>query len=113
MTREYFVELCNRIETYVGLDNFKSKQYLHQLCVGIISEKKNNMIDDAHQKSISGFLSGKVKLALNFHILYGGSYIDLALLYEAKFTYSYKKFHCVIENWINDDRLVNSSGDDI
>ena len=38
--------------------------------------------------------------------------MDLALLYEVGMTYAYKKFHDVVHNWINDDRLVDINGED-
>ena len=38
--------------------------------------------------------------------------MDLALLYEARFTHSYEIFHHVIANWINDDKLVNIKGEE-
>ena len=62
---------------------------------GIITEK--NLVK-AHQKSTGGFISNEVKLALTLCLLSGGSCMDLALLYETGFTYSYKNFHHVIAN---------------
>ena len=69
-------------------------------------------MDDAHMKSTGGFISGEVKLALTLRLMAGGSYMDLALLYETGFTYSYEIFHDVLSNWINDDKLVNINGEE-
>ena len=38
-------------------------------------------------------------------LLSGGSYLDLALLYEVSSSYAYKMFHYVVNNWILDDPL--------
>ena len=38
--------------------------------------------------------------------------MDLALLYKTGFTYSFKKIHRVIANWINSNKLVNINGEE-
>ena len=60
----------------------------------------------AHEESTGGFISGEIKLALTLLLLAGGSYLDLALLFEMGFTYSYVVFHDVIGGWITDDGFV-------
>ena len=65
-----------------------------------------------HEKSTGGFISGEVKLAITLRILAGGSYLDLALLYDTSSSYAYEIFHSVIKNWILDDKLVKISGAD-
>ena len=65
----------------------------------------------AHQKSTGGFISGEVKLAMTLRVLAGGSYMDLSLLYETSFSYSYKIFHCVTSKWINNDEFININGE--
>ena len=46
-----------------------------------------------------GFVSGEVKLALTLRLLLtGGTYMDLALLYEVGMTYAYKILHGVVCN---------------
>ena len=65
-----------------------------------------------HVQSTGGFVPGEVKLALMLSLLAGGTYMDLTLLYEVKMTYVYKVLHAIVCNWINDDRLVNSNGED-
>ena len=59
-----FTKLCERIETNVGRENFKSKQYLNKVRAGMITERKKINIAHAHQKSTGGFISGEVKLTL-------------------------------------------------
>ena len=48
--------------------------------------------------------------ALTLRLLAGGSYLDLALLFEMLFTYSYVVFHDVIGDWILDNRFVKIDG---
>jgi hypothetical protein len=36
----------------------------------------------AHIATYGGFICGEIKLALVLHLLAGGSYLDLALLFE-------------------------------
>jgi hypothetical protein len=50
------------------------------------------------------FLSGEVKLALMLHILGGGLYLDMALLFESSFNHSRKIVKYVVKN-----RLVHES----
>jgi hypothetical protein len=45
-------------------------------------------------------------------ILAGGTYLDLALLFETGSSYAYQIFHNVLEKWILDDRLVKINGED-
>eukprot|EP00986_Skeletonema_menzelii_P016744 scaffold15713_cov91-Skeletonema_menzelii.AAC.1 len=52
-----------------------------------------------HDKSTGGFISGEVKLALRLRILAGGSYLDLALLFDRSSSSSHAYailFHGVI-----------------
>ena len=111
MTREFFAQLWEQIDANAGRENFKSENYLKEVCAGIIAGKRNNLVK-AHQKSTGGFISGEVKLFLTLCLLLGGLYMDLALLYETGFAYSYKTIHHVIANWINNDKLVNINGED-
>ena len=69
-------------------------------------------MEKAHAESTGGFISGEIKLALTLRLLAGGSYLDLSLLLEIGFTYSYEIFHHVVSQWINDNNLVNISGED-
>ena len=69
-------------------------------------------MNNTHVQSTRGFLSGEVKLALTLRLLAGGSYMDLAILYEVGMTYPYKILHDVVRDWIDDDRLININGED-
>jgi hypothetical protein len=113
MSKECFHLLAERIETNVGEETFKSESYLDDLMhskspkdIAVIKMMK------AHEGSTGGFISGEVKLALTLRILAGGSYLDLALLYEMSSSSAYRIFHDVVQNWILDDRLVKINGTD-
>jgi hypothetical protein len=113
MSKECFLLLAERIETNVGEETFKSESYLDDLMhskspkdIAVIKMMK------AHEGSTGGFISGEVKLALTLRILAGGSYLDLALLYEMSSSSAYRIFHDVVQNWILDDRLVKINGTD-
>ena len=111
MTRACFEYLCSRIEANVGEHEFKSEAYLrkyHSSNAG--NDLKSANILHAHEQSTGGFISGEIKVALTLRILAGGSYLDLALLFETGQTYVHEIFHNVIKNWILDDRLVNING---
>ena len=69
-------------------------------------------MEKAHTDSTGGFISGEIKLALTLRLLAGGSYLDLSLLLEVGFTYSYGIFHHVVSQWISNNNLVNISGED-
>ena len=73
---------------------------------------KHSNIWHAHNHSTGGFVSGEVKLALTLRLLAGGSYMDLALLFEVGFSTSYEILHKVVKEWILDDSLVKINGID-
>ena len=111
MSRECFQQLCNKIEDNVGSDDFKSEQYLRELRFGLNSFQSNKRkMEKAHAESTGGFISSEIKLALTLRLLASGSYLDLSLLLEVEFTYSYEIFHHVVSKWINGNNLVNISG---
>lgn len=113
MPRECFEYLCERIKENVGEHEFKSEQYLKDYKNGDAGNKlKFANILHAHEATTGGFICGEIKLALTLRLLAGGSYLDLALLFETGFTYAIDIFHDVIEKWILDDRLVKISGID-
>lgn len=113
MPRECFRELCNKIEENVGEAQFKSEAYLRNLKQSTdIRDKKKISIMKCHDKSTGGFISGEVKLALTLRILAGGSYLDLALLFDTSSSHAYAIFHDVIQKWICDNKLVKISGID-
>ena len=111
MSKECFEILCERIESNVGDREFKSEVYLVQYhyCYADNELFSTNILK-AHAESTGGFISGEIKLALTLRILAGGTYLDLALLFEIGFSYSYDIFHSVISEWILDDRLVKIDG---
>jgi hypothetical protein len=112
MDKECFKLLCERITDTVGQHEFKSEQYLDNLRNGVIGHKYLEAMDHAHRKSTGGFISGEIKLALTLRLLAGGSYMDLSLLFETSFSYCYKIFHYVIQNWINNDNFIKINGAD-
>jgi len=110
MSRVCFEYLCAKIEANVGVENFKSEEYLREIKAGIHGVRARANFFGAHESSTGGFISGEVKLALTLRLLAGGSYLDLALLFEAVQSTVYYAFHDVIKNWILDDRLVKING---
>ena len=112
MSKGCFSYLCEQIKSNVGEDKFKSEEFLSKCSRAITFSPKVSNIMRAHEQTTGGFISGEVKLALTLRLLAGGSYMDLALLFETGFTYSYTIFHFVIENWILDDKLVKLNGID-
>jgi hypothetical protein len=112
MERECFEYLCQRIIANVGEGEFKSEEYLNELKHGYVEgvKVKDTNIANAHTHSTGGFVSGEVKLALTLRLLAGGSYMDLALLFDVGFSTAYEILHYVIKEWILDDRLVKING---
>lgn len=112
MERQCFQFLCDCIIANVGEGAFKSEEYLNELKHGYIVEEKQTNILRAHEHTTGGFVSGEVKLALTLRLLAGGSYMDLALLFDVGFSTAYEIMHKVIKEWILDDRLVKINGVD-
>ena len=100
MSRECFCDICRRIEENVGESQFKSEQYLRNLKESSDpADKKILQAMKCHaDKSTGGFISGEVKLTITLRILAGGSYLDLALLYDTSSSHAYDIFHSVINN---------------
>ena len=117
MERECFDYLCQRIIENVGEREFKSEDYLRDFSNGDANVVDSDQLHQtnilhAHEKTTGGFVSGEVKLALTLRLLAGGSYMDLALLFDVGFSTAYEIFHKVIKDWILDDRLVKINGID-
>ena len=114
MSRECFTLLAKKIELNVGAEVFKSKEYLRRLkCdpnfpYALFNTQKN--LSAAHEHTTGGFISGEVKLAITLHMLAGGSYLDLSLLYEMAQSSAHMIFHQVVSERINDVRLVDING---
>jgi hypothetical protein len=104
--------LCDRIIANVSNSAFNSEEYLNELKHGYVVEDKQTNILHAHEHTTGGFVSGEVKLALTLRLLAGGSYMDLALLFDVGFSTAYEILHTVIKEWILDDRLVKINGVD-
>ena len=51
-----------------------------------------------------------MKVALTLRLLAGGSYLDLALVFETNPSYAIFIFHEVIRDWILDDMLIEING---
>ena len=114
MSRNCFAYLRAKIESDAGEQTVKSKMYLTNLkdSKSAKDQSKAHAHNNLHKKPTGGFISREVKLAITLRILAGGSYLDMALLYETGESYSHLIFHDVIENWIIDDRLVKINGID-
>lgn len=112
MERECFHYLCDRIIANVGEGAFKSEEYLYEMKHGYVVEDRQANILHAHEHTTGGFVSGEVKLALTLRLLAGGSYMDLALLFDVGFSTAYEILHKVVKEWILDDRLVKINGVD-
>ncbi len=106
--------MANKIKQNVGAEVFKSEEYLRQLkcdpnfSYALFNKQKNLLA--AHEHTTGGFISGKVKLALTLHMLAGGSYLDLALLFELGQNSTHVIFYQVVAEWLNDERLVDING---
>ena len=105
MSKEFFELLCDGIKSNVREREFKSEECLQHFRH---TDLKSTNILKAHEASTGGFISGEIKLALTLRLLAGGSYLDLALLFEMGFTYSYVVFHTVIGDWILNDEFAKN-----
>ena len=113
MSKDCFESLCDSIIENVGKRQFKSEAYLSEFKGALAgNDLRSTNITRAHDETTGGFISGEIKLALTLRILGGGSYLDLAILFETGFSYPYEIFHDVINNWILDDKLVKINGID-
>jgi hypothetical protein len=118
MSKDCFFLLCDQIKSNVGEHVFRSEGYLHDLYRGRHIPHPDDgkyvrrMMNLAlAAKAYQGdFISGEVKVALTLHLLAGGSYLDLSLIFETNASYALAIFHQVIRDWILDDRLVKING---
>ena len=101
MERYCFNLLVATIKDNAGEENFKSEQYIQNL---------ESNIHTAHKKSTGGYISGEIKLALTLRLLAGGSYLDLELLFEVSFSYSYQIFHHLLDNLILTEDFMDIKG---
>ncbi len=109
LSKAYFQHLCDQIEDIIGPSTFKSELHLNKLMkVHIIPNGARNIIA-AHESSTGGMISGQVKLALTLRVLGGGSYMDMAWIFEIRFNHAHKIFKEVI-NWLTHDLFYPISG---
>jgi hypothetical protein len=116
MSKALFQKLCNKVEGIVGPAVFKSEDYLdeilsHQLPNSDHNHQWTNILL-AHEQSTGGFISREVKVAITLCILGGGSYLDLALLFESSFNHTHKIFRYVVHDWLVHDSFYPINGVD-
>ena len=92
MSKVYFQILCDKIEDIVGNTTFKSERYLtkmmHPPLIANGTRARNIVV--ANDSSTGGMISGEVKLALTLRILGGGTYMDMAMIFEVSFNQMHK-----------------------
>jgi hypothetical protein len=91
MPRDSFTTLCQRVESAVGRNVFRSEAYL--------SERRLPSTHDATE-ALGGIICGEVKLAVTIRMLAGASYLDLLNQYAVPTNTVYRIFHEGI-SWIN------------
>ncbi len=104
MSCECFDLLCDRIKANVGEHIFKSESYLHDLYRGRLVPHPDDakyvhglMTLALAARAMHGdFILGEVKISLTLRLLAGGSYLDLALIFETNPLYAVFIFHEVI-----------------
>ena len=109
MSKCLFGILCRRIEDIVGAEKFMSEEYLNTLLSSPLADQSSN-IYFAHAKSTGGVITGEVKLASALRILGGGTYMDMALLFEISFNHMHKIFKHVIMKWLSHPSFYNING---
>ena len=74
MDHQCFNELCTKIETMVGREEFKSQKYL---------DSYPTSMHNAHKSWSGGYICGEVKVALTLRIMGGGQeYVDLSHIFD-------------------------------
>lgn len=103
MSREVFSLLSKKIEEIVGRDTFKSEEYLQDIMVSPISSSNINTVQGE-------FICGEIRLAVMLRVLGGGSYMDMALLFDTSFQHVYKIVREIIGNWLLHDLFCPING---
>jgi hypothetical protein len=88
MNLEAFTALCNRITKSVGVDRFRSEEYL--------SRQQEELDEDDR---IIPYIPGEIKVAISLRMLAGGSYLDLVPLFEVSTSHLYNIFHTFLA-WV-------------
>jgi hypothetical protein len=104
MSKNSFDILRTQVCDIVGKNVFKSEQYISDL-----PPTQENNIVKAH-KPTGGILSGEIKLGLILRMLGGGSYMDIALVFDISFNHSHKIFRQVLNQWILHDSFYPING---
>jgi len=64
----------------------------------------------AHDSSTGGMISGEVKLALTLRVLGGGTYMDMAMVFEMSFNHAHKVFKEVVRYWLTNESFYPING---
>lgn len=91
MTRESFSRLCKKIERKVGVETFKSEQYLRTRPRPRTAEATD---------FLGGAISGEMKVALFLRMMAGGSYLDLLFAYGMG-TSAVHRIYKDVGKWVN------------
>lgn len=111
MSRSCFNELCCCIENHVGHESFCSQDFISTELEHGNSRLAN--IYRAHKETSGGFVCGEVKLAITLRILGGGSYLDIACIFNVTPNQVYPIFHKVLLEWICNDGIARYTLKDI
>ena len=109
MSKHCFELLCDRIIDIIGEDEFKSERYINNIMNSPRLGSQDN-IYFTHQGSTGGIISGEIKLALTMRMLGGGSYLDMALIFETSFNHSHKIFKHVVKKWLCNEQFQPIDG---
>ncbi|KAL3795074.1 hypothetical protein ACHAW5_004675 [Stephanodiscus triporus] len=74
------------------------------------NDDRSNNIYFAHARSTGGVIVGEVKLASALRILGGGTYMDMALVFDMSFNHQHKIFKYVVSKWLSHKSFYNISG---
>ena len=109
MSRGCFKQLCTKIEEVIGEDVFKSEEYIKGLEDGTRGTALHQKMHKAHMKLDGGFLSGQTKVAIALRMLAGGSYLDLAMIFDISVIEPARILHqfCC---WVNNDLFFSLDG---
>ena len=109
MSKVNFDLLCEKLEEIVGVGEFKSERYLDEVLSPLDDGGFKNIFI-AHSLSTGGMICGEIKLALTLRILGGGSYMDIALIFQISFNHVHKIFKYVVGDWLVHDSFNPING---
>ncbi len=110
MTKVYFQLLCDMIEDIVGPHAFKSELYLNSMMKSPVIRDGARNIFVVHDSSTGGMICGEIKLALALRVLGGGTYMDMAMVFDISFNHAHKIFKEVIRCWLTHDVFMPING---